>query len=532
MASPPTSRLAFIALDGSPVERPLEWTPGFVEMRVPVESWTNARLLRQGQPMTVIARDVGGRPRVVAEWPRSGTGHYALRFELAGEPMAAESVVWTVPPRKITEAAYGALLSDLEERLPISVAIGLHRAGALTGIDLVAPSETTIPQELLRLRRAVEGARETGGLAGALEEIAHRPHQILRTHETWNPRHRARRVHPSRLTEAFARGYNVDPDRLPNRLPELRVEHTFDVYENQILKTFHDQVAWRIARLIAALEARGSSLAPDGRELAARLARARRTAAFLNSVRVPDAPGSHVTMVLAKRPDYRRAFRAFLEFRRAAAVRFYDPALESPLENLPSLYETWGVLQVIDALLEVAASYELRVVEQRLVHRRGGELYVEVLRDGRPAVTLAAEGAATRVILIPQQTYSVAGTPARSVSFNQRPDVAVEIRSARGASPAIYLFDPKYKLQSEEAGSAVARVPLKPDIDAMHSYRDSIRDQHGRRVVRYAAILYPGDAQHYTRGLEALPANPDDPVPLRAHLQRVLSEALAMATAV
>ena len=44
----------------------------------------------------------------------------------------------------------------------------------------------------------------------------------------------------------------------------------------------------------------------------------------------------------------------------------------------------------------------------------------------------------------------------------------------------------------------------KADIDTMHAYRDAIRDEQGRRVVEYAAILYPGDEVRFDVGLEAL----------------------------
>src|SRR4051794_34190904 len=107
MASPPTSRLAFVATDGSPLPGPREWAPGFVEVRVPVEQWQRVRLSRQGQPMTVTARDLGGRARVVADWPLSGTGHYGMRLEVPSGIGQPETVTWTIRPEKITDAAYG-----------------------------------------------------------------------------------------------------------------------------------------------------------------------------------------------------------------------------------------------------------------------------------------------------------------------------------------------------------------------------------------------------------------------------------------
>ena len=59
--------------------------------------------------------------------------------------------------------------------------------------------------------------------------------------------------------------------------------------------------------------------------------------------------------------------------------------------------------------------------------------------------------------------------------------------------PRLFVFDPKYKLDSEghDEESLTGR-PHKTDIDKMHAYRDAIRGEGGKRVIEYAAILYPG----------------------------------------
>jgi hypothetical protein len=60
----------------------------------------------------------------------------------------------------------------------------------------------------------------------------------------------------------------------------------------------------------------------------------------------------------------------------------------------------------------------------------------------------------------------------------------------------------------------------------MHAYRDAIRDSDERRVVRYAAILYPGPETRYADGIEALSARPLDPRSFENRLRVVLTEAL------
>jgi predicted component of viral defense system (DUF524 family) len=110
----------------------------------------------------------------------------------------------------------------------------------------------------------------------------------------------------------------------------------------------------------------------------------------------------------------------------------------------------------------------------------------------------------------PQRRYERVQHGLRSLSFQQRPDIAIEIERPGGDND-VWLFDPKYKLDSEELeGEDPQARPKKVDIDAMHSYRDAIRDERGNRVVRYAAILYPDQTQMYMLGLAALRARLED----------------------
>jgi len=110
------------------------------------------------------------------------------------------------------------------------------------------------------------------------------------------------------------------------------------------------------------------------------------------------------------------------------------------------------------------------------------------------------------------------------------PDVTVEVRP-QGDSPQLYVFDPKYKLDSDQE-SIGNGSPKKEDIDKMHAYRDALRGQHGERVVRYAAILYPGPEVSFSAGdhtpeIAALSANPEQPGALKASLRQIFERALA-----
>jgi hypothetical protein len=83
-----------------------------------------------------------------------------------------------------------------------------------------------------------------------------------------------------------------------------------------------------------------------------------------------------------------------------------------------------------------------------------------------------------------------APTRLTSISVTQVPEVTVEVRAASGLQ--LYLFDPKYKLDSDQSDGITA-WPKKDDIDKMLAYRDALR---GRRtsasfVMRQSCIPAP-----------------------------------------
>lgn len=516
--------IRLLSSDGTPVAAFTEWMPALIQVAVPLEQWSSVTLTIQGLPAAMSVRTLQGRPRIVAEWPRSGTGHYELRLA-AGEANATSRI--TILPHKISESAYEAMLEDLESRLPATVAIALQRAGALAGITLPPPGETTLAQELQRLRTAVNGTAARPGLAAVLVDVARDPHRVLQTEELWERQERARRPHPTRLAQALVRANNLDAGKRPLMVVDDRVEEDVNVYENRLLLEFFHQVDVRLRRLLRALEAIHShGLYAEALALSKSLRQARQQASFLDDVRRPSHLATPLTMVLLKRPPYRAALEGFLAFHRRVGVRLEHPGLDAPLENLPSLYQTWGTLQVLSTLLEVAAEHGYRVVRHRLAERDATGLYVRVLPDGQPAMVLHHPEQEITVSAIPERSFKRHSGEIRSISYTQRPDIAVEVRRP-GEPAALYLFDPKYKLDGEADPDDESGQPTKVDIDKMHAYRDAIRDGENERVVRSASILYPGPFRAYGQEIMALPAYPSREGVLLAHVRRILRVALA-----
>lgn len=371
------------------------------------------------------------------------------------------------------------------------------------------------------------GTPSRPGLTQVLLALARDPHQMLRAREVWVPERRARRPHPSRLSLALTRGPHGAQTQDRRLILDSQVEHTPDVYENRLLKAYVYQVQLRLRRLVRALE--GGTLAAllaEVQGLSWQLQPAFRQAAFLDDVSLLAHLPTQLTVVRLMRPPYRAALEGYLEVHRSAAVRLEEPALEVPLEQLPALYQLWGTLEILKVLLEVAATCGYQVEAQRLVGRDATGIYLRVLPDGEPVVTLLHPSQGTRVLLIPERKYGKRGR-LRNISYEQRPDVAVEIHPVQRAS-RVLVFDPKYRLEGEVSeGLAPDGKPKKADIDKVHAYRDAIQDEQGRQVVEYAAILYPGSEVRFDAGLEALQSVPGKDQGLETWIGEVLSAALA-----
>jgi predicted component of viral defense system (DUF524 family) len=331
---------------------------------------------------------------------------------------------------------------------------------------------------------------------------------------------------------------------LPIRVIDGRVDRTYDVYENQLVNSFYLSVARRLARLDRSLTQHASqpnpknampqqdSLKLEISQLQKRLSRARSQAEFLNGVSPLKRPPDHVSMVLLNRSPYRAALERYYEFLRSVWVRLEEPALEAPLQNFPYLYEIWGTLRVLSAPVTIAGEMGfIHVDVQRLAERDSDGVFLRLVPNGQPAVVLRHPTCGTEVRVIPQRSYAASGQM-RSISFMHVPDVTVEVR-APGGAPHLYLFDPKYKLDSQQSDTFETVGPTKEDIDKMHAYRDAIRGANDARVVKYAAILYPGPSVTFPRldvgvgEVAALCADPERPELLSEMLRPVLSAALA-----
>ncbi len=490
-----TSELAFRLPDGEAVEAPLEWTPAEIQLPIEPELLARVTMLRGDVPLSLAVRHRQGRLCVFGDWPRSGPGHYRLSC-----PQIGRHWMVTVRSRKISPASLEQMMEDLQFGLLASIGLALQKMGGLFGVKVLPPDRSTLAGEVVRLERAVEALTEI------LPEVGRDPHGMLMPFGVVVPCARARRPTVRGLQQAFRSGGNFDADGTLLRVEDGRVELTWDVMENRLLRSLVDQVGRRLQRVARHVLVE---------TLQRRLRKAMQGARFLAGVRSLNGPPSGTSMVLLKRPPYRRALRLLQQLRDEPALDLREPALEAPLENLPALYECWGVMQALQALCDLALESGYVVTQQRLVHLANGQPFFQVVRDGRPAVILR-NAAGTRIKAIPQRRYARGEEKLRTLSFAQIPDLAIEREEADG-SVSVIILDPKYKLDGGED------LPQKVDIDKMHAYRDAIRDEHGRHVVRTAGILYPGRTVKYDDSVLALRALPGDSESLRSGLMELLA---------
>lgn len=512
MASPPSSEieLRFRRLDGIPCE-PAEWTPLLLELPGSTEDWDSWSVTLNGVSLTVSLRRLAGALHCVCDWPECGAGRH--RVMLAHPSWGTSTQELAVAPSKLGNGAFEALLREVEQWLPYALAARLQRGGALGGLELRPPQDTSPAAEFARLRALAIGHSGAPGLQLLLRKIASDPHHVLVERTIDVAQERARRPHPVLLRQALYRGHRVDDAGLPVRLLDRRVESTFDTYENRLLKLVSATLQQRLRRLKPLLPA---EVRTEALEVLSDLDRARREADFLDEVSSSEIASLSPTQVLLRRGEYRYLLELWRQLWMSFEVRLEAAALESTLESVPDLYELWGSMAALSEIVTSLVEAGYHVVRQRLVRRRREGPIVELVQGPDPVAELAHSDG-SRVAISFQRNFSGSGTPLRSLSFDQRPDIVVAMTSPSDETDLLIL-DPKYKVETRSGGIG----PKKEDIDKMHAYRDAIvHRQHGR-VVRHAAILYPGPTQHFGRGISAFSADPLRPDGLGEAIRHVL----------
>lgn len=230
-------------------------------------------------------------------------------------------------------------------------------------------------------------------------------------------------------------------------------------------------------------------------------------------------------MVLLKNPAYRAVLEGSIALnQQRLATALEEPALNSPLEKFPFLYQLWANLMVLSALLQVCAELGYRCVSHHWVKsfRKGN--FIQVTNDGMTAVQLYNPTTGTQVNLVPwrpvRENQNIA---------NLEESMALAIAIEAQAKPlVVLLFDPKYKfaltsatknaIKKAETKKTAAKnelkeffkstAPLKEDVDELLRNIEMLKGPGGETEIQYAALLYPGKIMQIASGVDALSARP------------------------
>lgn len=281
----------------------------------------------------------------------------------------------------------------------------------------------------------------------------------------------------------------VDTNRmryLPDSVIIYRTAPTFNVYENQLLKRFLTLITV-CAKLVETRFEREKFKELEKNEIEEidkriqkckefhRKAQYMKRYSFLDEVQEIDNIAYH-TPVLQREVNYMRFHDIFKEFIRKPLFDFSE-ILNLPILDIPTLYEYWTVIQIVDILSNMKDIWKVseHIIEKNeLGHlfrlRSGDSSLIELLNKGK------------RVSLFYQKSYPT------YTNRNVRPDIALEMW-VEGKLSKILILDPKYR-SILDAGS-----PNDPEsaINKMHAYKDAIRGDDGAHIVEAAYAIYLGE---------------------------------------
>ena len=480
-------------------ESPGEWQDGSLVLPESLGDWRGIHVWAPGgRRLPVSCRLVEGKERAVVPWRRAGPGRH--RVEAQNGEIHWEADI-EIEPETIDRAAFAALLEDLAHGLPASIALSLQRIDANLPIEQTALDQPTLAEELERLRRLVRGPR---GLAAALHSIGQAPLTRLAREAEMRPVERSLRPDLTRLGPLLA-SLPLDSRCRPRRLVDMRPVESFDTPENRFAAYFARLAARRLRRLMALAKEVKDLNGQDAAKLYGEMKQAVGSFPQLAGLRPLAAPPASQAML--RLAPYRRTLGLWRHFRQSLAATLEDRRLDAPGENLPALYELWCALSVIRGALDALAGAGWTVESQQLVGKTTHGFGVRALPPNQPAVAAHSPDCRFRLEIRPQASAGLRGKPLSSVSHEMVPDMAI-LLWAGGELASALVFDAKYKRDGQR--------PVMADIDKMHTYRDAIRDAAGRRIVEYAAIVYPGEEVDYSGKVGAVSAVPGRTPPAEA----------------
>lgn len=280
---------------------------------------------------------------------------------------------------------------------------------------------------------------------------------------------------------------------LADRVLSVRKQITYDTQENRLVKFMLRSTIRRIndfsKRYIKSTQNPDQNILAGARRMEQELQRIL-SASFLSEVSEYSAAQS-MSLVFGMAPGYRELYKYYLMLQNGISVG--GDIFRMSVRETAQLYEYWCFIKLYSILKE---RYELKSPDIIKVDRKG--VTVDLVK-GRPS----------RITFLNTQTgeqFYLAYNPAESKTqtVNQKPDNVLELEK-RGSKIAYkYVFDAKYRIESNPDGSFYPDTkpgPKVDDINTMHRYRDSIVYENPdsrftfEKTMFGAYILFPYGAE-------------------------------------
>ena len=303
----------------------------------------------------------------------------------------------------------------------------------------------------------------------AVNRIISVPHHRLVSEHEVVPYYKAKRTdsRSEKWLQKHPEYLKTDGEKiLADRVLSVRKQITYDTQENRLVKFMLRSTIRRIADF--GKRYRKSTQNPDQNILsgAGKMEQELQrilSASFLSGVSEYSAAQS-MSLVFGMAPGYRELYRYYLMLQNGISVG--GDIFRMSVRETAQLYEYWCFIKLYSILRE---HYELKSPDIIKVDRKG--VTVDLVK-----------GRSSRITFVNTQTgerFCLAYNPAESKTqtVNQKPDNVLELEKKGSKTAYKYVFDAKYRIESNPDGLFYPDTrpgPKVDDINTMHRYRDSI----------------------------------------------------------
>ena len=242
------------------------------------------------------------------------------------------------------------------------------------------------------------------------------------------------------------------------------------------------------------------------------------------------------SLVLQKATGYSSVYKSWIMLN--SGLKFLDGIQQIELKNIAELYQIWCFLEMKNVLQSLLGKSNPDEVELAEIHV---DDFVFKIERGIKSKISFKNSNGDLIDLYHDYSFDTESGLIKSYTVKQRPDIVLQITKNDLKENYIlsYLFDAKYRLQSDEKENA-PELPPDDAINQMHRYRDAIyfksKNKPEKEIIG-AYILFPGSGNlesvkklDYFKSINtvnigAFPLRPNDEINkilLKNHLRNLL----------